>query len=65
MKIISFITDPQLIRHVLEHIGLWVQRPSRDARSQQASHENGEIVYEPFDDGWPSYEDPSIMLNLC
>ncbi len=21
------------------------------------------IVYEPFDDGWPGYEDPSIMLN--
>jgi len=20
---------------------------------------------EPFDDGWPGYEEPSIMLNLC
>ena len=47
MKIISFITDPQLIRHILEHLGLWVQRPSRDPPSQEASHEDGEIVYEP------------------
>jgi hypothetical protein len=45
MKIISFITDPQLIRHILEHLGLWVQRPSRDPPSQEASQENGEIVY--------------------
>ena len=48
MKIISFITDPQVIRHILEHLGLWVQKPSRDPPSQEASHGNGEIVYEPF-----------------
>ncbi len=42
VKIISFIADPQLIRHILEHLGLWVQRPSRDPPSQEASHENGE-----------------------
>jgi hypothetical protein len=22
-----------------------------------------EIVYEPFDDGWSGYEEPSIMVN--
>jgi len=48
MKIISFITDPQVIRHILEHLGLWVQNSSRDPPSQEAPHENGEIVYEPF-----------------
>ena len=63
VKIISFITDPQVIRHILEHLGLWVQDSSRDPPSQEASHENGEIVYEPFDDGWPGYEEPSIVLN--
>jgi len=65
MKIISFITDPQVIRHILEHLGLWVQKSSRDPPSPEAPHENGEIVYEPFDDGWPGYEEPSVMLNLC
>jgi hypothetical protein len=63
MKIISFITDLELIRQILERLGLWVQRPSRNLPSQETSHENGEIVYEPFDDGWPDYEDPSIILN--
>ena len=48
MKIISFITAPQLIRHILEHLDLWVQRPSRGPPGQEASHENGETVYEPF-----------------
>ncbi len=47
MKIISFITDPQLIGQIFEHLGLWVQKPSRDQPSQEASQENGEIVYEP------------------
>jgi len=37
MRFISFITDPQLIRHILEHLGLWVQRPSRDPPSQDLS----------------------------
>jgi len=51
MKII--ITDPQLIGHILEHLAagsesLWLQNSSRDPPSQEASHENGEIVYEPF-----------------
>ena len=63
MKIISFITYPQVIWQILEHLGLWVQKSSRDPPSQEAPHENGEIVYEPFDDGWPGYHEPSIVLN--
>ena len=65
MKIITFATDPQIIRHIREHLGLWVQKSSRDPPSQEAFHGNGEIVYEPIDDGWPGYEGPSIMVNLC
>jgi hypothetical protein len=48
MRFISFITDPQLIRHILEHLGFWVQKSSREPPSQEVSHENGEIVYEPY-----------------
>jgi len=65
MKIISFITDPQVIRHILEHLGGSAQKSSRDPPNQEAPHENGEIVYESFDDGWPGYEEPSAMVNLC
>lgn len=36
-----------------------------DPPIRETSRENGQIVYEPFDDGWPDYEEPSIMVNLC
>ncbi len=33
MKIISFINEYLVIRQILEHLGLWVQKPSRDSPS--------------------------------
>ena len=24
---------------------------------------NNELIYEPFDDGWPQYDEDSIVLN--
>ncbi|MBF8277774.1 MAG: hypothetical protein HW390_2847 [Candidatus Brocadiaceae bacterium] len=30
MKIIGFITDQQIIRQTLKHLGLWTPAPSRD-----------------------------------
>ena len=30
VKIISFITDQQVIRQILKHLGFWTQTPSRD-----------------------------------
>ncbi len=58
MKIISFITEPLVIRQILEHLGLW-KKPSRDPPEDARSH----VVYEPFEDGWPEYEEPSVVLN--
>ncbi len=60
MKIISFITEPLVIRQILEHLGLW-KKPSRDP--PKSLPENGTVVYEPFDDGWPEYEEPCVVLN--
>ena len=40
--------DPHLIRRILEHLGLWVQKSSRDPSSQEAFDQNGQIVYEPY-----------------
>jgi len=57
MKIISFITDPPVVRHILEYVGLWEQRPSRDPPEKEFLPD---IVYEPFDDGWPGYEEVCI-----
>jgi len=53
------------MRQIFEHLGLWVQKPSGDPPNQETSHENGEIVNESFDNGWPGFEEPSIILNLC
>ncbi len=60
MKIISFITDPPVVRHILEYVGLWEQRPSRDPPEKEFLPD---IVYEPFDDGWPGYEEVCISIN--
>jgi hypothetical protein len=53
MKVISFITDQQVIRRILKHLGLWTQTTSRDPPNTASSPKNNELVYEFFDDGWP------------
>ncbi|MDR4497100.1 MAG: hypothetical protein MRK02_04125 [Candidatus Scalindua sp.] len=45
MKIISFIDEYQIIRKILEHLGLWSQKPSRDPRDRDFSHENKDMVW--------------------
>jgi hypothetical protein len=63
MKIISFINEFLIIRQILEHLGLWVQKPSRDPPSRNSSPENNELTYEPFYEDWSGYEEPYIVLN--
>ncbi|MHC4268482.1 MAG: hypothetical protein ACYSWS_03760 [Planctomycetota bacterium] len=63
MKIISFITEHQIIRKILEHLELWAQKPSRDPPNRETSSENNELIYEPFYDDWPGYEEPCFVLN--
>ena len=67
MKIISFITDQQVIRQILKHLNLWTPTPSRDTPNTDASPKNHDLVYELFDDlsafnaqadGWSGYDDP-------
>ena len=50
MKIISFITDLEVIRQIQKHLGLWIPAPSRDPPNTESSHINHEPVYELFDD---------------
>ncbi len=59
MKIISLITEPFTIKQILDHLGLWMEEASRDTPENLNSY----VVYEPFDDGWPEYEEPSVVLN--
>ena len=48
MKIISFITDPLVIQQILEHLGLWAKKPSRDPPNQESF---SELVYETYMSG--------------
>jgi len=63
MRIISFITESKITQRILEHLDLWKKKPSRDPPVRESTPENGGIVYDPFDDGWPGYDEPCIVLT--
>ncbi len=72
MKIISFITDQEVLRQILKHLGLWMPAPSRDPPNKEYSPKNHEPVYEIFDDlhtfntqtdDWPGYDESCIAQN--
>jgi len=63
MKIISFITEAVIIRRILEHLGLWKGKTPAPPPSDRAPPALGhEKRYEPFDDGWPHYEEPFVVV---
>jgi hypothetical protein len=65
MKIISFITDLPTIRKILLHLKLW-ERPPPAGTGVEIKNGAGlhpDLVYEPFDDGWPGYEEPCIVVH--
>ncbi len=47
MKIISFITEFQIIRKILEHLDLWEQKVSRDSPNRETPSGNNELIYSP------------------
>ncbi|MBU2646954.1 hypothetical protein KKI24_19760 [bacterium] len=50
MKIISFITEVNIIKKVLKHLDLWNDESSRDPPVMPDIP--SEIGYVPVDDGW-------------
>jgi len=67
MKIIRFITGKPVIRKIPGHPGLWrkVQRRPHNNASFGAGIdvEIKEVVYKPFDDGWPEDEEPFMTVH--
>lgn len=61
MRIVSFIDEAQVIRKILEHLGLWRDRPS--GKPPPEFQDRDDTTYQPFDDGWGRYEEPSVTLN--
>ncbi len=62
MSIISFITEQDVIKKILDHLGLWIEKPSRDPPSNRYFTDES-IVREPFHDGWPNYDEPYVTVN--
>jgi len=62
MRIISFITGADVIRKILVHLHLWEEeeriRPPPNKYQPYSIH-----IHEPFDDGWPGYEEPHIRAQ--
>ena len=48
MKIISLIQDPDIIRQILKHLGLWKQ--DTGSRCKKPKPDFGPVVYEEFND---------------
>ncbi len=67
MKIISFITEKPVIQKILEHLGLWRETkrgpPNKASPPAETIAEIKEREYEPFDDGWPVYEEPFVTIQ--
>jgi hypothetical protein len=61
MKIISLIQDPDVIRQILKHLGLWKQ--DAGSRCKKPKPDHGSVAYEEFDDSWPVCEEPEITLQ--
>jgi len=59
MKIISFITEIQIIRKILKYLGLWEESAARDP--PQLPEKPDEIVYVPIEDAkWGTIENPGF-----
>jgi hypothetical protein len=58
-KIITFIKERTVIKKILDHLGLQEQEHKRGPPS--SPKESPERVVELYDDGWPEYEEPSIV----
>jgi hypothetical protein len=70
MKIISFINEPDVIRKILKHLGLWSTpekpRPPPENMLPPLQHNPCSAITEQddfFDDGWPGYEEPYITCD--
>jgi hypothetical protein len=65
MKIIALIDNPAVIRRILTHLRLWRKRKGneRGAAPPVQSAPDADLAYEPVDDGWPGYEEPTYTYH--
>jgi hypothetical protein len=61
LRTISMIHDPEVIRKILEHLGLWKDYPGNVGGDVRGSPK--QVVYESFDDGWSYYKKLTATLH--
>jgi hypothetical protein len=60
-KIITFIKERTVIKKILDHLGL--QKQEYKLGPPPSPKKCSERVIEPYDDGWPEYEEPSVDVQ--
>ena len=67
MKIVSFITQADVIKKILVHLELWEEFTKRRLPPMPLAAEKVEVVSgrakESFDDGWPGYDEPCVDVH--
>ncbi|MCP3890801.1 MAG: hypothetical protein GY702_18305 [Desulfobulbaceae bacterium] len=58
MKIISFIYKKAVIKKILIHLNLYEERGNQRAPPTRRVGNIERIKVEPYDDGWPKYDEP-------
>jgi hypothetical protein len=73
MWIIGLIQEPDVIRQILEHLGLLWKQDTGSRCKKPTKPKHRPVAYEDFDDlsecghaqagGWPGYEDTAVTLR--
>jgi hypothetical protein len=65
MRIISFIYERKVIKKILDHLGLLKKGEAKRKRAPPLPvlQCRGRRV-EPYDDGWPEYEEPFVDVQM-
>ncbi len=62
MKIIIFIYERKVIKKILDHLGIF-QEQEHKRGPPSSPKESPERVIELYDDRWPEYEEPSVVVQ--
>lgn len=64
MKIVGFIYERKVNKKILDHHGIFQEQGKGNKRGPPSSPiESPERVIELYDDGWPEYEEPSVVVQ--
>ena len=57
----SLIHETELIRKILNHLGLWKEDHGNIADDVRGSPTPA--IFDPLGDGWPGYQEPTLSVH--